>query len=225
MSFNKKLQSLRKKKGMSQEGLAELLDVSRQAVTKWEKGDSYPEIDTIIKISMLFNVTLDGLLKKQDNCDKIVSIYPNNINGEDVIRFLCKAKRETYASSGNKVLSSRPSSNDLEFIEGDFRYIDTYLGSERFVGEEAIWIKESPYWAMNYSGRVIGEGFKGSFLKEALLHVPEGKPYRGPSIYEKGDYKYHCMVEGDFTWFKGKEEVYLKEEKIYECIFHGGIIK
>ena len=44
---------------------------------------------------------------------------------------------------------------------------------------------------MNYTGRVVGSGFSGSFLKEVLSLVPKEKPYRGPTIYENGQYKYN----------------------------------
>ncbi|MDF2566700.1 MAG: hypothetical protein K0R90_156 [Oscillospiraceae bacterium] len=66
MEFNQKLQKLRKEKGMSQENLAELLDVSRQAVSKWESGQSYPEMDKLISLSELFGVTIDSLLKENE---------------------------------------------------------------------------------------------------------------------------------------------------------------
>ncbi|MGM9986090.1 MAG: helix-turn-helix domain-containing protein [Bacillaceae bacterium] len=65
MSFSDKLQTLRKEKGLSQEQLAEILDVSRQAVSKWESGQTYPEIDKLIKISDLFQISLDELLKEK----------------------------------------------------------------------------------------------------------------------------------------------------------------
>ncbi|GAA0815073.1 hypothetical protein GCM10008914_02620 [Clostridium tertium] len=43
-------------------------------------------------------------------------------------------------------------------------------------------------------------------------------------LYQNQNHKYHCIVEGDFEWFKGYEEIYFKDVKVYECIFHGGII-
>jgi len=66
MNFGIKLQILRKDKRLSQEDLAEQLGVSRQAVSKWERGEGYPEMDTVIMISNLFGVTLDYLLKDND---------------------------------------------------------------------------------------------------------------------------------------------------------------
>lgn len=142
-----------------------------------------------------------------------------------IIDFLIVAKKNTYAGKGAETISSRLKSHDLIYSEGDMMYYDTYLGSEKFAGEEALWISEKPYWAMNYIGRLTGEGFSGDFLKEALLHVPEEMPFRGPAEYVNGDYSYRCVVNGDFEWFQGKETICLKDKEIYECYFHGGLVK
>lgn len=62
MEFCKKLQELRKQKGLTQEELAESLYVSRTAISKWESGRGYPNIDSIKEISTFFNITIDELL-------------------------------------------------------------------------------------------------------------------------------------------------------------------
>lgn len=62
MEFNEKLQELRKQKGLTQEELAELLFVSRTAISKWESGRGYPSIDSLKSISRFFGVTIDELL-------------------------------------------------------------------------------------------------------------------------------------------------------------------
>lgn len=62
MTFGKKLQWQRKKKGMSQETLAEELDVSRQAISKWEQDGALPDAANIIRIAKLFGVSADYLL-------------------------------------------------------------------------------------------------------------------------------------------------------------------
>ncbi len=64
MALSEKLYTLRKKSGLSQEQLAEKLEVSRQAISKWESGTSVPESDKLIVISNYFNVSLDYLLKE-----------------------------------------------------------------------------------------------------------------------------------------------------------------
>lgn len=62
MILSEKLFSLRKKSGMNQEELAEKLDVSRQAISKWENGESLPEIQKLKMIADIFSVTTDFLL-------------------------------------------------------------------------------------------------------------------------------------------------------------------
>ena len=66
MKLGEKIQLCRKKKGMSQEDLANLLNVSRQAVQKWESEQSQPEINKLVQLSDIFNVSLDWLIKDAD---------------------------------------------------------------------------------------------------------------------------------------------------------------
>ncbi len=67
MALSEKLYALRKKNGLSQEQLAEELNVSRQAISKWESGNSIPESDKLVAISNYFNVSLDYLLKDDES--------------------------------------------------------------------------------------------------------------------------------------------------------------
>ena len=84
MNFASNLQKLRKRENMSQEALAEHLDVTRQSVSKWESGASYPEMDKLISVCKIFNVDMDTLVngdvledKKQDK--------DTNINTKDIL--------------------------------------------------------------------------------------------------------------------------------------------
>ena len=63
MNLADRIQDLRKRRGLSQEELADKLGVSRQAVSKWESGQSTPDIERIILMSEFFDVTTDYLLK------------------------------------------------------------------------------------------------------------------------------------------------------------------
>lgn len=79
MIFSDKLRLLRSQAGLSQEGLADKLHVSRQSVSKWESGISFPEIEKLIAISELFDVSIDALLKETtadalttENIDRLV---------------------------------------------------------------------------------------------------------------------------------------------------------
>ena len=70
MKLNEKILYCRKKKGLSQEGLAEELGVSRQAVSKWETGDAVPEIGKLVSLAKTFEVTTDWLLSEEEPEDK-----------------------------------------------------------------------------------------------------------------------------------------------------------
>ena len=67
MEFNNKLYDLRKKKGFSQEELANRLNVSRQTVSKWEVGDSTPDMEKLVAMSDLFGVSLDELVLDKES--------------------------------------------------------------------------------------------------------------------------------------------------------------
>lgn len=65
MELNEKLQELRKSKGMTQEELAEVLYVSRTAISKWESGRGTPSIESLKQISAFFSVSIDDLLSAE----------------------------------------------------------------------------------------------------------------------------------------------------------------
>lgn len=65
MEFHEKLQELRKKRGLTQEELAEALYVSRTAISKWESGRGYPSIDSLKEVSNFFSVSIDDLLSTE----------------------------------------------------------------------------------------------------------------------------------------------------------------
>lgn len=67
MSFAEKIYLIRTKNKLSQEEMASKFNVSRQTVSKWESGMSYPEIDKLISISEMFDVSIDYLLKDNAN--------------------------------------------------------------------------------------------------------------------------------------------------------------
>lgn len=66
MTFGEKIQKLRKEAGLSQEELSHQLQVSRQAISKWERDNGYPETEKIVRMSKFFNVSLDYLLNEED---------------------------------------------------------------------------------------------------------------------------------------------------------------
>ncbi len=223
MIFSEKLQLLRKNKGFTQEEFAEKLNVSRQAVAKWESGQAYPDIANLLQISDMMNVTVDYLVRDQECSIHPISTIYTDI--DEIIDFRLEANINTYAGFMNETESTRLNSHDFRYEKGEYVYHDTYIGGEQFAGEEAIWKNGKSVYAMNYLGRVLGESFSGNFLKEALRNAEHNMPYRGPEYYQSGEYLYKCKVSGDFNWFQGYEEIYWKNEKVYESYFHGGLLR
>lgn len=86
MEFHEKLQTLRKQKGWTQEELAQKLYVSRTAVSKWESGRGYPNIDSLKAIAVCFSVTVDDLL-----------------SGDEVLSIADEDSREKQESLRNRV--------------------------------------------------------------------------------------------------------------------------
>ena len=80
MMLSEKIQILRKQKGMSQEQLAMQISVSRQAISKWELGESVPDVENIIQLSELFQVTTDYLLKN-GTLKNEATVYTDQHNG------------------------------------------------------------------------------------------------------------------------------------------------
>lgn len=225
MHLKDKLQLLRKQNGYSQEQLADKLGIARQTISKWENGQAVPELHGLILLSELYGTTIDRIVKENDECN--ISLCQNtNFDIDKIITFLLLAKKNTYAADQNQTTSSKTNSHDFCYKdENGFTYHDSYLGGECFAGEENVWLYEKPVWSMNYAGRILDEHFNSNFLKEVLMAVPEELPFRGPEIYTKGDYHYHCKVDGEFIWFQGYEEIFYVNQKIYECYFHGGVIR
>ena len=78
MKLSEKLYNLRRKQGLSQEGLAEKLDCSRQVISKWENGTTTPDAEMLKKYSELFCVSIDYLLKEDIEEPTSVQAIENN---------------------------------------------------------------------------------------------------------------------------------------------------
>ena len=82
MKFSDKLQKIRKENNITQEALADKLNVSRQAVSKWESGTAYPDTEKLIQISKIFNIKIDDLIN--DNLD----MNKNKVNNDKKLSFI-----------------------------------------------------------------------------------------------------------------------------------------
>ncbi len=152
----------------------------------------------------------------------------------DFVPFLMRAKQATYAASSNPDMatrahraSSRPNSHDLGYTEGDWFYLDTYLGGLHFIGEEAVWQQNVSIWGMNYHGVMLQEAIPtdfGDFLKLVLRNMPADAPYRGPHHFTQGEFAYRCSWQGSLERFQGEESIDYQGMPLYALSFHGGVI-
>ncbi len=90
MEFGEKLQSLRKASNLNQEQLADMLNVSRQSVSKWESGATYPEMDKLIAMAKIFNCSMDDLVNNEVKGKEITTTKNKEVNqyGESLLNFI-----------------------------------------------------------------------------------------------------------------------------------------
>lgn len=110
MTFGEKLLKLRSDAGLSQDKLAEMLEVSRQSVSKWERDEAMPDTDKIVLISKIFSVSTDSLLKDEDEIKTAGE-------GAD-----CEVKEETAQITSDAVSAANGDSEDdvKSFEKGSF---------------------------------------------------------------------------------------------------------
>ena len=95
MHISEKIQILRRQKDISQEQLAEQLNVSRQAVSKWETGENLPDIENIVQLSKIFNVSTDYLLKTYNDESPIDMHSPSGKSLADELMMTLDDEDET----------------------------------------------------------------------------------------------------------------------------------
>ena len=88
MTLSEKLYNLRRKQGLSQEGLAEKLDCSRQVISKWENGTTIPNTEMLQKYSELFGVSIDYLVKDDLDERSVIPTAEKNIENKKLIGIL-----------------------------------------------------------------------------------------------------------------------------------------
>lgn len=127
MTFAEKLKTMRRQAGLSQEQLAEKLNVSRQAVTKWETEAGTPDISNLVAIAGLFNLSLDELLSNESAAKRAVDFLYESVTEYDIDqpkRFdmdLGGAAKVVLSGHGGEKLRVRLASNTLPALERDFK--------------------------------------------------------------------------------------------------------
>lgn len=107
MDFNNKLYELRKQKGLSQEELANRLNVSRQTISKWEIGDSAPDLEKLVAISDLFGISLDELVHGEAPAPEPAPAVPPQTAGaaiySDIKENIVTEENKAKAKKGLKI--------------------------------------------------------------------------------------------------------------------------
>lgn len=127
MTFAEKLKSIRKQSGMSQEQLGEKLGVSRQAVTKWETDAGIPDMENIITVSALFDISIDELLSNENGLKKQAEYLYERITEYDIDepkRYDMKfggAKQFILSGYKDEKIYVRLVSNTMPTLQNDFK--------------------------------------------------------------------------------------------------------
>lgn len=138
MRFEEKIVELRKQKGLSQEELAEQLGVSRQAVSRWELGQTLPDIPNLLQLCELFGVSADYLVKDEEQnvekSEKSAKSIARLIREREKIRY--QARRYYYTAWAALLMAT----GFLVSSVIDSRWISFGIGIGQVVGACIIWI-------------------------------------------------------------------------------------
>ena len=155
-----------------------------------------------------------------------------DIDYKGLKEFLLDANASCYAGGGHEVEPQRPGFDEIEYKKGDWFFRDSYVGSYFAPGQEFIYFKSKPIWAMAYAGG-MKFAYHGQreitketivFLKKALMAMDPQNPYRGPAEFTEGEWRYVSTLAGDIKDFFGNEKIYKGKELLFEQNFIGGIV-
>ncbi len=149
---------------------------------------------------------------------------------EGLEAFIVRAKSRTYVGGGAARAPCRPGSHDVGFDEGDWSYLDSYFGGTDFLGQEVVWLRGEPVWAMNYYGRILDDAridaaTAGSIIKQALSAMYEEGRFLGGFDWSGPDGVYVDRSDGDFRSFTGIEKILVGGEEVYRLDYAGGLIR
>jgi len=148
---------------------------------------------------------------------------------EQLHTFIVEAKAATYVGGGARSLSYRPGAHDLQYHKGAYSYLDSYFGGADFIGQEVVYHKERPVWAMNYYGRILEPALitaaeAGEMIKESLSRMYGEGRFLGGFQHVAGELTYIDTSGGDLTSFIGHERIVRDGVRAYELVYHGGLI-
>lgn len=137
MRFEEKIVELRKQKGLSQEELAEQLGVSRQAVSRWELGQTLPDIPNLLQLCELFGVSVDYLVR-----DEELTIAKSEQNTKTIARLTREREKTRYQARKYYYTAWAAVLMAIGFMLAaviDCRSISLGIGIGQFVGAAIVW--------------------------------------------------------------------------------------
>ena len=152
------------------------------------------------------------------------------ISLERLEAFIITAKAATYAGNGKRAESTRPGSIDLSYEDGDLLYRDSYFGTGDFIGEEVVWYRGEPIWAMNYYGYILvpeelSAEESGKVIKESLTALYSEGRFLSGFKHQTSLGIYIDTNVGDVSNFHGMEWTERGGKRLYELRYHGGLIE
>ena len=168
MSFAENLKQIRKEKGFSQEELAEIMNVSRQAVSKWEQGIGYPEVEKLLLLSSKLNISLDSLMSAE------IAQNNNSENQKVTGTIMISSPNENVIATCYKVMSSGKMKGGKKSPQ--YALFGVSNGSSSFWGEPTI------FWGWYASHELLSK--EVSEIQKAII--------QGIPAYEL---KYNAKVE------------------------------
>ena len=166
MMFSQKIKEIRKRFGLSQEQLAEIINVSRQAITKWETGGGLPDVSNLQELSKVFGVTVDYLLDDDRNLPALsMKVELDKDKYKNKLKMYLEVLRDYYPEPYEVYVLTR--TKRLNFIE---LALDTFIAPEIGpVSTEDSLGNLSPYYLVKKDGLKLLVNIKDYVLEVVEL--------------------------------------------------------
>ncbi|MCC0633290.1 helix-turn-helix domain-containing protein [Clostridioides sp. ZZV15-6388] len=128
LNLGENLKRLRKERNLSQEQLAEMLNVSRQAISKWESNKTYPDIENLILLRTLFNVTLDDLIVNENKTEVEDTIVASKLPTDNITDY--DKNEEENDPSDNLIIAGFIIGISIGFVTDNFMWgvVGSFIG-------------------------------------------------------------------------------------------------
>jgi hypothetical protein len=152
------------------------------------------------------------------------------MTADEMNAVIVRAKAATYVGGGTRSDPCRVGSHDIAWAEGEWRYLDSYFGGTDFLGQEVLWHRHKPIWAMNYYGYVlrsdlIDAGRAGATIKAALSALYGEGRFLGGFEWEGAHGRYVDTNRGGPEQFRGREVILVEGVEAYALDYFGGLVK